>query len=155
MKEIERKFLLEKIPNSIKILQKKEIIQIYICSEEKTAIRVRKYGDNYFLTIKSGSGTERFEKEFEINKKDFSEIQKINSHRKIRKYRYICKHNNFIIEIDEFKDNLNGLLLAEVEFKNLIEAKNFSPPKWFGKDVTYNKKYTNYFLSKSQKIPNI
>ena len=40
-----------------------------------------------------------------------------------------------------------GLMLAEVEFKTEEEAKNFKPPQWFGREVTFSGEYQNSYLS--------
>jgi CYTH domain-containing protein len=51
------------------------------------------------------------------------------------------------IELDVFEGQYEGLMLAEVEFKNLEEAHSFTPPSWFGKDVTLTGEYQNSRLS--------
>lgn len=47
-----------------------------------------------------------------------------------------------------FEGDLAPLLLAEVEFETEEEANNFTPPEWFGEDVTFSGKYHNNQLSK-------
>ena len=42
---------------------------------------------------------------------------------------------------------LEGIAFVEVEFKTHAEAKNFSPPEWFGRDVTQEPWTINYELA--------
>ena len=39
-------------------------------------------------------------------------------------------------------------MLAEVEFPDKETANHFTPPKWFGEDVTFSTSYHNSTLSK-------
>lgn len=160
--EIEKKFLLK--PFNIKNLLNKynlkykkiNISQYYII--DKNSFRVRKYGKKYFLTVKKGEGLVREEFEKEISKKEFEQILK--NHKNILslyKNRYIVKIDNFIYEFDIFKKDLKNLFLLEVEFKSEKEAENFKIDKLFEnfilKDVTEDKRFTNFFLAKKRSIP--
>ena len=49
-------------------------------------------------------------------------------------------------EVDEFLDKNKGLIVAEVELES--EDSNFDMPDWIGNEVSTNKKYYNYNLSK-------
>ena len=40
------------------------------------------------------------------------------------------------------------LILAEVEFADEDEANQFTPPEWFGEDVTFSSRYHNSNLSR-------
>lgn len=51
------------------------------------------------------------------------------------------------IELDFFKGDYEGLVLAEVEFPDEASADAFRPPAWFGEDVTYSTKYHNSTMS--------
>ena len=68
----------------------------------------------------------------------------------IKKTRYLIPlTDRLTIELDVFSNELEGLLLAEVEFETEEEANSFIPPAWFGEDVTFSDKYHNSTLSKS------
>lgn len=148
MKEIERKFFLEGIPKNIYIVKKLNIEQFYLCSNDEFVTRVRKIDEVCNVGFKIGKGLERLEKEILINENDFNDLKRLNPERKIRKYRHICKIDGYKIEIDEFRDNLKGLFVAEVEFKSVNEAENFIPPSWFGVELTDDMRFTNAQLSK-------
>jgi CYTH domain-containing protein len=69
--EIERKFLIDSLPEEIKEELKKsspeEIRQGYIALEEDgVEVRIRQKGDNFYQTIKSGEKGQRKEIEIEI-----------------------------------------------------------------------------------------
>ena len=51
------------------------------------------------------------------------------------------------IELDVFDGELSPLVLAEVEFPDEETALSFTPPDWFGEDVTFSGKYHNSYLS--------
>ena len=51
------------------------------------------------------------------------------------------------IELDEYGGDLDGLLVAEVEFPGENEAHAFTPPPWFGLDVTDDRRFKNQRLA--------
>ena len=165
--EIERKFLIRKLDLSFdyKKYPHDEIVQGFIYLNP--AIRVRKSGNKYYLTIKSKAPKSfnvkndiaRSEYEIEISKKSFNDLIKICKGRIIYKTRYFIPYEynkkNYIIELDVFKKDLKGLIYAEIEFNSLKEAKNIVIPRWFYKEVTGIKKYKNTELSICKNIKNI
>ena len=68
--------------------------------------------------------------------------------RLIRKKRYMIPlDDSLTIELDVFEGDLAPLLLAEVEFPDETSALSFTPPEWFGTDVTFSNEYHNSTLS--------
>ena len=66
----------------------------------------------------------------------------------ISKKRYLIPlESGLTIELDIFAGELAPLILAEVEFDTEEAAHAFTPPDWFGKDVTYSTDYHNSVLS--------
>ena len=55
---------------------------------------------------------------------------------------------SYTIELDLFREALDGITLAEVEFSSIEEAESFIPPDWFGEDVTYDGRYHNSAMSR-------
>ena len=51
------------------------------------------------------------------------------------------------IELDIYKEELSGLITAEIEFPSEEEALLFTPPEWFSEDVTYAPEYKNSYLA--------
>lgn len=161
--EIERKFLVRKKDLSFALSKYKhyEISQgfIYI----KPAIRIRKIGDKYTLTIKTKPPREikakndlaRTEYEIEIPKKCYNYLLKFCKGRVIKKTRYYIPYRQYVIELDIFKGDLNGLIYAEIEFESVKKAEKFKPLPWFYREVTGIEKYKNTQLSICKNIKNV
>lgn len=145
-KEIERKFIIDNVPKDLDGLKHSEILQGYITYSEHGDVRVRKEGDEYLLTVKKGSGIERDETEVEISKGQFDRLWK-SIERQVEKTRYEVPVGDHIAYIDVYKGKLEGLVVGEVEFKSIFEAKSFEAPLWFGRDVTEDEYYKNRNLS--------
>lgn len=64
--------------------------------------------------------------------------------RTLRKLRHLVPHGTLTIEVDEFLDNLDGLVMAEVEKPSTDYQ--YDKPSWFGKDVTNDRRYKNALL---------
>lgn len=57
----------------------------------------------------------------------------------IEKNRYKIKiSEKLIAEVDVYYKELDGLITIEVEFSSEEEAREFIPPKWFGKKLDKN-----------------
>ncbi len=147
--EIERKFLIDKIPDSIDLssLKCRRIEQGYLCTEP--VVRVRRDNDDYYLTYKSKGLMAREEYNLPLNEAAYNTLIKKADGNIITKTRYeIPEKNNLTIELDIFEGKFSGLLLAEVEFSSEAEALAYTPPAWFGKDVTKDASYHNSNMAK-------
>lgn len=142
--EIERKFLIDKIPDNIDLaaLRCRHIEQGYLCTEP--VVRVRRDNDDYYLTYKSKGLMAREEYNLPLTKAAYHNLIKKADGNIITKTRYeIPEKDNLTIELDIFEGRFDGLLLAEVEFSSEAEALAYVPPVWFGKDVTNDAAYHN------------
>ena len=140
--EIERKFLIDK--SKIGTLQNGyQIKQGYIQTVDHTTVRVRIRDKDAFLTIKGKSeGATRLEFEYPIPLNDATEMLKnLCSTSVIDKTRYLVKHEGHIWEVDIFKGNNKGLVVAEIELKSENEV--FTLPTWVTKEVTEDTRYFN------------
>lgn len=145
-KEIERKFLmnLNHWPKNEKGLQYE---QGYLAITKKGITRVRIKEDKSTLTIKSkGTGLSRDEFEYQIPTEDAKKLLHLCNNDIISKTRYKVMSNNKIWDVDEFHGKNKGLWIAEVELES--ENEEIVLPKWVEKEVTYQKKYYNAYLSK-------
>lgn len=143
--EIERKFLISNINFDLNNYSYDIITQGYISTSP--VIRIRQKNNEYYLTCKSKGMLARKEFEIKIKKNEFLNLfKKVDNHLIIKK-RYYIPLNHLIIELDVFEKQLKGLIIAEVEFSSIEEANSFTPPDWFGNDVTKDKKYHNSYLS--------
>ena len=146
--EIERKFLVNKDIFNKEGLVKTRIVQGFLNSNKARVVRVRITGDKGYLTIKGASdaaGLRRYEWEQEIDLKDAEALLRLSEPGKIEKNRYHYTLGKHLFEIDEFLNENEGLLLAEVELNDENEV--FERPIWLGEEVTGITKYYNSELS--------
>ena len=144
--EIERKFLIHTLPKNLETYPHKEIAQGYICTDP--VVRIRRSNDSYILTCKSKGLMAREEFELPLNREAFEHLKPKTDGIFIEKTRYLIPFDNHLtIELDIFHGAHAPLVLAEVEFTSIEEANAFTPPAWFGEDVTNSSKYHNSTLS--------
>ena len=143
--EIERKYLLKKLPDNLDTYRHRHLEQGYLCTAP--VVRIRKDDDRYELTYKSGGMMVRQEYNLLLTKDSYEHLKNKIDGRLISKKRYMIPYEKYMIELDVFENDLAPLVLAEVEFETEEEANTFTPPEWFGKDVTFSKAYHNSVLS--------
>ena len=157
MKEIEKKYLVEDLPIDYDKHTKLEIEQTYIYISDVCDIRVRKIQKQngackYIHTIKINyrdTMTYRDEFETEIDETTYNKLllNKFSNTNVVRKTRYLYPLGGGLkAEIDLYKDELEGLKTAEVEFSSLYELDFFTEPDWFLEDITEDEKYKNKSL---------
>ena len=146
--EIERKWL-PKGDAYKKMMDKKYLSRIeqgYLCTDP--VIRVRRDGDEYYLTYKGYGSLSREEHNLPLNRDAYETLIAKCDGVVIRKDRYrVPLKDGHLLEIDEFMDPFSPLVIFEVEFTNEEVAESFSPPDYFGRDVTQDARYTNAYLS--------
>lgn len=144
--ERERKFLVADVPDHAS--PGVELRQGYLAIDHPVSVRIRDAGDEgCTLTVKAGSGATRAELEWEIARDTFDVLWGHTGRRRIAKTRYRLPHDGHTIELDVFHDALDGLVVAEVEFADERALDAFSPPDWFGEEVTDDHRYTNAWLA--------
>lgn len=142
--EIERKFLIDRLPSGIDLSSYKcrRIEQGYLCSEP--VVRVRRDNSDYYLTYKSKGLMVREEYNLPLTADAYNTLIAKADGYIIAKNRYeIPEKDNLTIELDIFEGEFSGLMLAEVEFDSEQAALSYTPPVWFGRDVTNEKTYHN------------
>lgn len=163
--EIERKYLVTKVPENLEQYEKKVIEQGYICTHP--TLRIRKSNENYILTYKSNKSNElgstaicNEEIERLLPKEAYLHLREKVDGNIVRKTRYIiplekkleagsCEvvNEGLRAELDVFEGVLEGLVFVEVEFPDVAQADNFVKPDWFGEEVSADKRYRNTYLS--------
>jgi adenylate cyclase len=147
-REIERKFLVRRLPPSLKRSRRYMIAQGYLSAEPGgRQVRLRKKGKVASLTFKVARGNAREEREIRLSPKQFSALWPATRGRRLRKVRYEIPWKRHKIEIDVYRGENNGLVVAEVEFPNHTARRRFKPPGWFGREVTGEKRYSNLRLA--------
>ena len=145
--EIERKFLIEKIPFELENYEHHELSQGYI--SVSPVIRIRKSDDSYILTVKSGGLLAREEYEINLSEEEYTSLIPKVEGNFIDKTRYIIplEKEKLRVELDVFHGIYDGLIYAEVEFPDIETAEGCTPPEYFGREVTSDGQYTNASLS--------
>jgi len=148
--EIERKYLLKRLPGRVQEFAKYEIEQGWLPGDllQDRLRRVKSPdGERYFRTVKVGMGLSRLEVEEETSQEVFVALWELTRGRRVRKYRYRIPVNGLTWEVDDFSDR--ELTLAEVEIPNL-ETK-VELPGWLVplvvREVTGEEEYYNVNLA--------
>lgn len=146
--EIERKFLVKHMPD-LSAAQASQIRQGYLTRpEDSVEIRLRQRDRQHVLTLKSGEGTVRTEKEVALQPAQFDPLWPQTEGRRVEKQRWSGDLGDGLrFELDLFAGALAPLRLVEVEFPSEARAAGFVPPDWFGAEVTDDKRYKNKALA--------
>ena len=146
--EIERKYLIRRLPENLSQYQCKKIAQGYICTNP--VVRIRKSDDEYYLTYKGKGLMAREEYNLPLTQEGYEHMLPKIDGRLIEKSRYLIPlEGKLTAELDIFEGDLAPLIIVEVEFDSLDAANSFIPPEWFGEDVTESRKYHNSNLALS------
>lgn len=152
--EIERKYAIKYIPEELTAYKNKKIEQGYLC--HNPTIRIRKSNKDYYMTYKSKTGAKekegsaiiRNEVELPLTKEAYLTLRAKTDGNMVYKTRYLIPlEGGLTAELDIFEGVLEGLIFAEVEFPDVEAADSFTPPEWFGAELSSDKRYTNYHLS--------
>ena len=146
--EIERKFLVNNESWRQEANSGTEFIQGYLVGSGKASVRVRIEGDEAFINIKSATlGIYRQEYEYPLPIDDARELlYNLCDKPLIEKTRYLINAHDVCWEIDVFKGENAGLVVAEVELES--EYQSFEQPAWLGKEVSDDPRYYNVSLVK-------
>lgn len=147
--EVERKWLVEEPPAQALAVAGERIDQGYLAiAGDGTEVRLRRRAERCFLTVKSGGGLVRGEREVELSADQFELLWPATDGRRIEKLRRVLEGGGEAgIELDVFLGALAGLVVAEVEFVDADAAAAFAPPSWFGREVTGEPAYKNQRLA--------
>lgn len=146
--EIERKFLIKKLPENLKEYPFHIIEQAYLCTDP--VVRVRREDDKYYMTYKGKGLLAREEANLPLNQSAYEHLKEKADGNIISKTRYLIPDSDGIhtIELDVFDKPFAPLVLAEVEFESIEAADAYQMPDWFREDVTDQPVYHNSNMSK-------
>lgn len=146
-KEIERKFLVQNT-NFKELANPVRLYQGFLNTDKERVVRIRVVGEKGLVTIKGITlNVSRAEYEYEIPKQDALEmLNNLCVQPIIEKDRYTIPFDDLIWEVDVFKNENEGLVIAEIELE--FEDQHFEKPNWIGKEVTFHTKYYNSSLVK-------
>ena len=147
--EIERKYLVKILPDHLEQYPCRQIEQGYLSTNP--VVRIRRSNDRYILTYKGKGLMVREEYNLPLNEESFTHLKEKIDGLLIQKRRYLIPlAEKYTIELDVFAAPFEGLWLAEVEFPSEEQANAFTPPEWFGEEVTWSSEYHNSTLSQKK-----
>ena len=140
--EIERKFLVADTA-FLAELQGERLVQGYIASSGRATVRVRRCGEQAWLTLKGRSvGISRNEFEYPIPLVDAEcMLAELCAGPVISKTRYRVTCGDHLWEVDVFDGANTGLVVAEIELTR--EDEPFAMPEWLGAEVSADPRYSN------------
>lgn len=149
--EIERKFLIDRFPESLPLESECEMLQLYISVMPTVRARSKKVGDKetYRLTVKGSGELCREEIETSVTKEQFEALCRVAEKEPIKKLkRCYSLPDGLVLEcllVDEGTET--EFMYAEVEFESVEAAEKFVVPDFLGKEVTYDNywKMNNYW----------
>lgn len=147
--EIERKFVVTDVPDEAVLGPGERLRQGYLAEDGTVQVRVRITAAEATLTVKAGSGLTRTEVEASLPAVEAEDLWPHTEGRRIEKVRYrVPVGQNAVADVDLYGGPLDGLCTAEVEFSSEQDARSFTPPPWFGRDVTGEKGWDNASLAR-------
>jgi len=147
--EIERKFLVKTLPDDVPEKSHK-MIQGYIARDNGNTVRIRQKDDRFILTIKSSGRTSslgqnsKYEIEYDVSPQDAAVLFECCPSEPIVKTRHIYRQGGFIWEVDVFAGDNEGLIVAEVELQDELDAPEL--PAWIGPEVSGERRFFNAAL---------
>ncbi len=149
--EIERKFLLKNNLWKNEVDRSTKFKQGYLTSEPECSVRIRVTNELAWLNIKSATiGAQRDEFEYPIPFEDGKHLlQQLCRKPLIEKIRHLVYYQGHCWEVDEFKGDNFGLIVAEIELSRPDESFSMPPPPWVGLEVTHDVRYYNNNLAQN------
>ena len=163
--EIERKFIVKKLPDDLESYPCHVIEQAYLNTDP--VVRIRREDDSYYLTYKGKGLMAREEYKLPLNEKSYYHLREKADGNVISKKRYVIPILNPMfdmtylssvqknidqislqVELDIFEPPFAPLVIAEVEFPDEEMARAFQMLDWFSQDVTNDPAYHNSNLSR-------
>ena len=143
--EIERKFLIDRFPCELPLLEEAVVYQGYISVNPIVRIRSMKSEnqEKYILCFK-GSGTPaRQETEIEISKEVFDQLKNLLQAPMIRKdYKVYGLPDGMKLECSLVdKGEPTEFMFAEIEFDTIEQALSYRPPAFLEREVTQDRSY--------------
>lgn len=151
--EIERKYLVEQLPAHLEGYPFHLIEQAYLCTSP--VVRIRRQDEDYYLTYKGKGMMAREEYNLPLTAESYAHLLTKADGNVITKKRCLIPlgDGTLTAELDLFQGKFVGLQIVEVEFPDEAAANRFTPPQWFGQEVTFSTRYHNSTLSQLKTWP--
>lgn len=149
--EIERQFIVPRdaVLPPLEGAESTLLAQGYVSFQPEIRLRVIN-GQSFLLTIKSGAGLSRGEAELFISAAEYEALlpRLQPGSFLIEKRRYhLPLDGGLTAELDVHLGRLSGLCYVEVEFPDEAAARAFTPPAWFGRELTEMREFSSSLLA--------
>lgn len=150
MLEIEKTYLVKQLPKNLSQYKSVKIQQGYL-SPGPSPLRIRQKGDKFELTKKiplaSGDVSSVEEINIYLTEYEFKKLWPLVE-RSLTKTRHLIPlGGELTAELDVYSGSLDGLIVVEVEFPSSKSMNSFTPPDWFGRDITQEDFFANSYLA--------
>lgn len=133
--EIERKYLLTSLPSTIDQSLKVTYERHYLSIGPNKEVRVQRKGSEFFRETKTTNVGLSSDKEVSpITAEQFNQLRQKSIGSIVRDSYVLPGIKNATVKV--YHGQLEGLIRAEVEFSDAESAANFTPPDWFGVEIT-------------------
>jgi adenylate cyclase len=150
--ERERKFLVRSLPPDLGPAV--EIRQGYLAVDGEVEVRVRDAGGAHVLTVKGGHGRDRTEVETPLEPRQFDALWPLTGGRRLEKARHrVPLDDDLTAEVDVYRGRHEGLRVVEVEMPTDRDPDDFTPPPWFGPEITGDPRFANATLAAASGPP--
>jgi adenylate cyclase len=146
--EIERKFLVADVPAADVLGAGVPFRQGYLAGEGDVETRIRITPDVAWFTVKAGRSLARVEVEVPVDRDEAESLWPHTAGRRLEKVRYEVPVEGGTAEVDRYGGELVGLWTVEVEFDSKYAAEAFTPPAWFGPELTSTPGWSNGDLAR-------
>jgi CYTH domain-containing protein len=85
--------------------------------------------------------------ELPVEGRDAQALWELTEGRRVEKTRRLMRIDGAQAEVDEYGGDLAGLVVVEIEFPDEQTAQAFTPPAWFGRELTGEAEYANRSLA--------
>ena len=139
--EYELTFLLAEIPSEAKEISGITMEDSYLPNDLAVhpRLRIRRKGDEYFLTKKTpvseGDASAHLEQTIKLDRAEYDALREAST-RRVSKTRYAVSIAGHECEVDVFDGMLTGLALIDFEFESKDAMSRFEAPDICGADVT-------------------
>jgi CYTH domain-containing protein len=127
-----------------------QIQQGYLMMEPDREVRIRRTGNKYFLTEKSGGGMIREEYAIVITAPMFEALWPLTGGNQLEKVRSTFFLKGQLMELDVYEGELRPLQLLEIEFALEEQARAWTPPWFTAEEVTGDDCYKNPRLARME-----
>ena len=143
-KELERRFLINAVPEEVRQIVPTVVADCYWPVESgHCQLRMRRVGNRFEMTKKLPVSCNDLsimeEHTIPLSEAEYSALKAAPA-KWLVKDRYVMDTVSARVELGVFREKLEGLAIADVEFDTEAKMRMFSPLWWFGKEVTNEKR---------------